>query len=651
MAPAAHRVLDTSVPPRTLPQQEVARHAEEGDHASLLMSLVQVTGDTGLLDRFGPHLRLDTASGGLVPAGRLPREQASEVVASLAEALSRASQSPYLQVPDAELFGRMISLATGTEVGGEFVPLIREQAGFEPAVPVIARTSTAPEGFRVAVLGAGMAGIAAAIGLADTGFSYEVIEAADDIGGTWRINTYPGVAVDTPSIYYSYSFEPEPGWSRLFPTGAEYQDYLRRVVDKYGVKRNIRFNTTITSLTWDEQDHEWIIKTLSGGEAGTSRANAVITAAGFLNRPKYPDLPGRDSFAGTSVHTAAWDQSLDLRGKRVGVVGAGATSVQVVDAVADAAEHLTLFQRQPHWVMPNYVGEGLVSDHERWLQSNIPFYDRWQRARAYWFVSDVNYPSTRVDPEWTATHDVSISESNDRYMRLCLGHLEASFGHDPVLRAAMTPDFPVHGKRIVRDPGRFYSTLASDKADVVTAPLAEIVPEGIRTLDGRLVELDVIVYATGFTLDFLSTVEITGRDGVRLTERWADNDPRSYLGGTVPGFPNLFVTSGPNSSSGHGGGHNFMTEAVVHYITECLQLLVERGASSIEATEQAQEEFVAAVDEQMEGSVWRHSWSAHTYYRNEQGRVLLPNPWRMVDFWTMLRTPDESKFVLRRKEN
>ncbi|MEV5829406.1 NAD(P)/FAD-dependent oxidoreductase [Spirillospora sp. NPDC052242] len=651
MTPKPHRLLDLHVPPRRLNASDLEENLDAGDPALLLMSLVQITGDLSPLDRFGPLIDFEEpAHKGdlrLLPAGRLPEQEFAELKKLLVEALSGAAQGEYLQVPDDALFRRMISLATGEDVADEFVGVIKEQAGFVPSTPVIERRTPPPADFTVAILGAGMSGIGAAIAVADAGFAYEIFESADDIGGTWRINTYPGVAVDTPSIYYSFSFELEGGWSRYYPVGTEYQEYLRRVVDKYGVRPNIRFNTTIESLVWDDDDQVWVITADNGGRKVTSRANAVITAAGFLNRPKYPDVPGRETFAGTSVHSAAWDRSIDLTGKRVGVIGAGATSVQVVDAIIDEVEHLTLFQRQPHWVMPNNLGEGIVPERERWLKRHVPFYERWQRAKTYWFVTDNNYPTVRADKEWMATHPLSISEANDRYLQMCLRHLEASFGHDPDLLKKMTPDFPPHGKRIIRDPGGYFTALAGDRADVVTGGLAEVTPDGIRTEDGTFVELDVIIYATGFTLDFLSTIEIVGRDGVRLADAWAGNDPRAYLGGTVAGFPNLFVTSGPNSSNGHGGGHNFMTEVVVHYITECLQLLVERGARSIEVTPEALDEFVARVDAQMEGSIWRNSDRAHTYYRNASGRVLLPQPWRMVDYWHMCRTPDPSCFDLR----
>ncbi|WP_106400566.1 flavin-containing monooxygenase [Actinocorallia populi] len=648
-----HRLIDLRVAPRRLPADELERSLAAADTPLLLLCLVQVTGDVSLLDRFGTRLRYEqTGRKGdsrAHPVGRLPEEDLAELKKLLVEALTREPDGEYLQVPDDALFHRMVRLATGADVGEEFVGSIREQAGFEPSRHTVECRTDPPADFKVAVLGAGMTGIAAAIACADNGFSYEIFERGDDIGGTWRINTYPGIAVDTPSVYYSLSFEQEAGWSRQYPVGDEYQRYLQRVVDKYGLRPNIRFGTEIKSLVWDDGSQEWEVTcaTADGGTV-TSRANAVITATGFLNSPKYPDLPGRETFAGPSIHTAAWDHSLDLAGKRVGVIGAGATSVQVVDAIAGDVAHLTLFQRQPHWVLPNTLGEGLVSEQERWLKEHLPFYGRWLRAKSYWYTTDTLYPGVRADKEWMASHPLSISEANDRVLQMCLGHLEASFGNDPELRRKMTPDFPVHGKRIVRDPGGYYAALASDRADVVTDRLARVVPQGIETEDGTLVELDVIIYATGFTLEFLSPVEIVGRGGARLADQWAGGtDPRSYLGGTVPNFPNLFVTSGPNSSSGHGGGHNFMTEVVVHYITQCLRLLVERGARSIEVTREAQDEFVAAVDAQMEGSIWRNSPKAHTYYRNASGRVMLPNPWRMVDYWRMSRTPDESKFVIR----
>ncbi|MET8352551.1 NAD(P)/FAD-dependent oxidoreductase [Micromonospora sp. NPDC005206] len=644
-----HEILDLTVHPQAIDPVALRENASDIEAPLLLMSLVQMTGDISLLDRYGDHVTFSaSADHRLLPEGRLPDADKEELLAILEKVGQNPGEQHYLQVPDDELFARMLGVVVGEEIPEEFFAIVKEQGGFELTRPGAPHTKRPPSDFKIAVLGAGMSGIAAAIAAADAGFDYHVYETADDIGGTWRINTYPGVAVDTPSIYYSFSYEIEAAWSKYYPLGPEYQNYLRRVVDKYDIKNNISFNTRIEAMQWDDEAQQWVLELDSNGERSQVRYNAVVTAAGFLNRPKFPDIPGRETFRGQSVHSAKWHDGVELAGKKVAVIGAGATSVQIVDAIIGDVAMLTLFQRQPHWVNPNHLGEGIVPSGERWAQCNIPFYDRWRRAKTYWFVSDKGYANVRVDPDWHREHPLSISAANDRALQLGLRHLEESFGHDPELKAKMTPDYPPYGKRPIRDPGGYFRALASEKGEVIATPLVEVVPEGLKTSDAVVHEFDVIIYATGFTLDFLSPIEIVGRDGRTLNEVWHNGtDPRSYLSGTVAGFPNLFITSSPNSSNAHGGGHNFMTEVAVHFIIECLQLVIESGAHSIEVTANAQEEFVAEVDQQMEGSIWRNSFGAHTYYRNAAGRVMLPNPWRMVDLWRRLRAPEPSSFMIR----
>ncbi|WP_153034707.1 NAD(P)/FAD-dependent oxidoreductase [Amycolatopsis sp. YIM 10] len=620
------------------------------DDALLLNCLVQLTGDTTLLKKYGSGtVQQPDPSRRLMPATVMPEGQATAMREHLFSVLTAGAGEPAIAVPEFALFQRMAELAVGQPVADEFVPLLLEQAGFQPAQPVLPTTRRPPESMDIAILGAGMAGIAAGIAAAARGFRYRIFEQADDIGGTWRINTYPGVAVDTPSLYYSFSYELDPEWTHYYPAGGQYQDYLQRVVDKYEVREHIEFDTEVTALTWDDEARRWNI-TLRGpdGRETTTSAAAVITAAGFLNRPSIPDIAGRETFRGRQFHSAEWDPEVDLSGKRVAMIGAGATAIQIVPSIVGQVGKLELFQRQPHWVVPKYSGEGEVPEAERWALRHIPFYHQWCRLKVYWYMSDNLYPNITADPDWMREHDLSISPGNDRVRRLCLGYIEKMFGDDPGLAAAMTPDFPPMGKRIIKDPGGYYEALRRPNAHVVTSRIDRIVQEGIVTADGELVELDVIVWATGFKLDFLSGVDIRGRTGVRLADRWQRGDnPSSYLGGTVPGFPNLFVTSGPNSSAGHGGGHNFMVEGVVHYIMECLQLVVERGRSSIEVTEQAHATYNADVEETMANTIWCNSPAAHTYYRNQAGRVILPSPWRMVDSWTKLRAPIEEHFRLR----
>lgn len=650
-----HRLLNVDVSPVRLDANELEKHAMAADAGPLVAALAQIRADASILDRFSPLLETSQTSkwSGVTPPRHLPEDAMSEVIRLLKEALSEvgAENRKYVHVFEGDVFRRAVEVATGELPGTEFVPVMQEQAGFVADVPIIPQEVPPSADYKVLVLGTGMSGISAAIAAADAGFEYEIYEAADDIGGTWRINTYPGVAVDTPSIYYSYSFELKKDWSLCYPLGDEYQNYLRHVVSEYGLTDHIRFNTRIDGLRWDERSQEWEVTATSAGKKISSRFKFVITATGFLTGPKFPDVPGIDSFKGLSLHSTEWSKDVDLRGKRVAVIGAGATSVQIVDAVIGEVEHLTLFQRQPHWVRGNSMPDGgRVGESELWLLENVPFYAQWQRAKAYWFMSDKMYDAVRVDPEWIRSHEMSISAENHWMMLESRKHLDESFKDNPELKAKLTPNFPIYGKRPIRDPGNYYAALASDKASVVTEPLAAIEPTGIRTADGAFAEVDVIVYATGFNLDYLSTIEIVGRGGVRLADQWetnSDPNPRAYLGGTVPNFPNLFVTSAPNTGNGHGGGHNFMTEIAVHYITECMQLVVNKGADSIEVKPEVEEKYFHAVNELFEGSVWKHRSGAHTYYTNARGRVLLPSPWRMVDFWHMHRQPAADEFIVR----
>jgi cation diffusion facilitator CzcD-associated flavoprotein CzcO len=645
-------VTSTARPETDLDPSEIRGILAKTDLALLLNCLVQLTGDVGLLDRYGPGtVQRPNPTRRLMPDSHMPTDSAAAVVQRLAELLTDQSrgEAPAITVPDHDLFRRMTELAVGQAPAPEFLPLLLEQAGFQLDQPVIPVTRRPPEDFDVAIIGAGMSGIHAAISAARRGLGYRVFERARDIGGTWRINTYPGVAVDTPSLYYSLSYELNPAWTHFYPAGPQYQAYLQRVVDRYHVREKITFGTEVTAMRWDSAAQRWelTLRADDGTETSTTAA-AVITAAGFLNRPSVPDVPGRGDFAGQQFHTSEWRTDLPLSGRRVGIVGAGATAVQVIPSIIDEVAELVMFQRQPHWVVPKYSGESEVPEPDRWALRHVPFYHQWARLKAYWFMSDNLYPNIRADREWMRRNSHSISPGNDRVRQLCLGYIDEMFGDDPELAAAMTPDFPPMGKRIIKDPGGYYAALRRDNARVVTVPVARVVPEGIVTADGEVVELDVIIWATGFTLDFLSRIKITGRDGHALADLWkGGGNPSSYLGGTVPGFPNLFITSGPNSSAGHGGGHNFMTEAVTHYIMECLQLTVERGARSIEVTREAHDAHNAEVDAEMAETIWCNAPGAHTYYRDKSGRPVLPSPWRMVDFWTRLRTPVEDHFILR----
>lgn len=637
---------ESTAPPgsATLDLEELRANLGQADPGVLVAVLTQLTGDSSVIEKFGP--KISHVPDPPERAGVTDDDTTEELVSALVAALAESRRASAPPVDDPELFRRLLPLALGSEVDDEFVPLLFEQGGFRLARPTLPQRVPIPESTNVVIIGAGIAGIIAALAAAEAGVDYEIIDRNDEVGGTWLTTTYPGIGVDTPSAYYSLSREVNPEWTSYYPQGAEYQAYLVALADKHGLREHIRFGTEVTALWWDEHRAHWQVHSVDrDGNHDVTHSRVVITAAGYLNRPRWPDLPGREAFAGTSVHSARWDTSLDLTGKRVAIIGAGCTAVQIVDACVDQVEHLTVFQRQPHWVAPRRRLTDDVPEYRRYLGRHLPHYAKWHRLKSYWGTADNNYPVILRDPEWAETH-LSISPANDVLLRMCLDYIHATFGSGTELAKKVTPDFAPYGKRIIRDPGGYYQALTREHVEVEASEPAAVNAKGIVTQDGRQIDLDVIIYATGYHLDFLSTVDIRGRGGRKLTDEWGDS-PRAYRGGTVPGFPNLFINSAPNYSPGHGAGANFSMEVLSHYIIECLQLMALRGATTMEVTQQAYDDYVAAIDEAMAGTVWCHTPNAHTYYRSGSGRVVVATPYRLVDLWHEHRAPIEEHFEFR----
>ncbi len=476
---------------------------------------------------------------------------------------------------------------------------------------------------RFVVIGAGMAGVLSAVKLREAGMTdVAIYEKADRLGGTWRENTYPGVACDVPSHLYSYSFSPNPEWSRVFSPGAEILAYLEGVARGHGVEDLIRYGTEVVRL--ERRDGRWHLE-LDGGER--DEADFVIAATGVLHHPRYPEIDGLDDFAGPMFHTARWDHDVELDGARVGVIGTGSTAVQIVSALIDRVSELRLFQRTAQWVLP--VPNLPISDDDRALYRDDPTAMAAVRA-ALATTFEENFANAVVD---ATSPRLQVIED------LCRANLEDSVA-DAQLRAKLRPDYRAACKRLIISPD-FYDAIQRPNAMLVTDAIERVEARGVRTVDG-LHELDVLVLATGFRVDrFLRPIEVTGRDGVKLDDVWADR-PSAYLSVSVPEFPNLFLLNGPNGPVG-----NFslidVAEAQFAYVMQLVDLVRSGRCREVSATRAAAERFETERVEAARNTIW--VTGCRSWYLDDRG-VPAAWPWSFTRFREAMVAPDLADFEL-----
>jgi len=618
--------------------QSLRRALDEADVPTLLMVLMHFEADTALLDRFAPYI------GSIFDMPKqIPAELTDELRQRLFTALSTAAPDTDTTL-DGELMRKMLSIDVGEAVDEQFIPMLMEQMGFlapESRSARPGRRKPDPD-FHVLVIGAGLTGLLAAIKLHEAGYSFTVIEKNPEVGGTWWENTYPGVAVDTPSHFYSYSFELNPDWSHFTPSGPEFQRYLLGIAAKYDLRRHVVFNTRVLGCTWDEENNSWNVELQDSNGTRSQRANAVMNAHGPVNRWSWPRIPGLERFKGARMHTAGWNHEVELAGKRVALIGTGASAVQVGPAIAGEVGHLTVFQRSRHWVMPNH--HVAVPESVRWAQRHIPHYAEWFRFRAYWFAADGLYANIQIDPQWPH-QETSISAYNEGVRQYALQNYHTKLAARPDLQQKLIPQYPVFAKRICMDID-WLDTLCRANVTLEDNTLDHIVEDGIVLKDGSHVPVDVIICATGFDVsDMTGGLKIVGRGGRNLRDEWGEDDPRAYLGVTVPGYPNFFLSVGPNSAPSHAGGQNIVSETQVHYSIECLELLNQQQAAALEPTQEATDAFNARVDARLAGLIWSRP-DARSYYKNSKGRIIMSSPYRLVEYWQMTRAPDPEDYQL-----
>jgi cation diffusion facilitator CzcD-associated flavoprotein CzcO len=450
----------------------------------------------------------------------------------------------------------------------------------------------------VAIVGSGFAGLGAAIRLSQAGRDdFVILEKGDSIGGTWRDNTYPGCACDVQSHLYSFSFAPNPNWTRLFARQPEIRAYLEDVTDRYGLRGRVRLNTTVTGAEWDGSG--WDVTTADGGVV---RARAVVWGTGALHEPSIPEIEGLDRFAGTVFHSAQWNHDHDLRGRRVAVIGTGASAIQFVPQIAPEVEHLTLFQRSAPWVLPKPDRE--VPARLRTLYRFAPVLQKLQRAVIY----------SRNESLVGGFLKPSRMKLVERFARV---YLDRKFAGHPELKAKVTPDFTIGCKRILLS-NDYYSALKRDDVEVVTDRIVRVTETGVVTADGVEHAVDTIIFGTGFKVaDGMSRVSVTGRDGVKLNDAWRGG-AEAFLGTTVTGFPNLFMIVGPNTGLGHSS-MVYMIESQVNYLVDALRVIDEAGATAIDTRRERQDAFNEQIQRRLDGSVWSQGGCA-SWYLDEHGR-------------------------------
>ena len=593
----------------SLRNADIQQALTDAHDQSLRMALIQITRDETLLsERYADREAL--------------HHFALEVIAGIRD----GGQSVATDLPDAMSVHQMMQTMVDGEIPKEYVPMMMQEMSLtEPDrwyedIPAEKRAE-----LKVAVIGAGLSGILAAIRLQEAGIPFVVFEKDREVGGTWFENSYPGCRVDVPSHFYSYSFAPNHNWSSHFSPRDELFEYFNEVVDRYELRQHIRFNADVSSAEYVDNGR-WLVTTESGD---ADEFNVVISAVGQLNRPRLPDIKGLNGFKGTTFHSAAWQDDVDLSGKRIVVIGTGASAFQFVPEIAKEAQHVSVLQRSPPWLMPTPHYHHEVQAGHQWLLRHVPYYANWYRFWLFWTGCDAFLKTLTVDKNWREPG--SINAASEKLRQSVTAYMTSQV-HDDELLSKIIPDYPPGGKRPLRDNGMWLAALQRDNVDLVTDPISEITSSGVALVEGATIDADVIICATGFQADhFLWPMDITGRNGVSLTEYWGSN-PRAYLGMTVPQFPNLFCLYGPNTNLVHGGSIIFHSECQVNYIMSCLSHLLITEHRSLEPRAEVAEVFYQRVDDANRKRAWGIP-EVQSWYKNSEGRVTQNWPFRLVDYW------------------
>lgn len=482
----------------------------------------------------------------------------------------------------------------------------------------------------IVIVGTGFSGLGMAMQLNDAGREdYVILEKADDVGGTWRDNTYPGCECDIPSHMYSFSYEQNPHWSKSFSSQPEIWDYMRKVADERGLRKKIHFGKEVVGASWDDERERWTIRT---GDGDVYDARVLVSGMGGLHIPNIPAIPGPETFTGPQFHSAAWDHAVDLTGKRVAVIGTGASAIQFVPIVAEQAAHLTLFQRTPPWVLPK--NDHPIGGRAQSLFAKVPGAQRAYRDFLYWGLESRAVTFNGHVPAFLKWAEKIVERQIRRQV------------DDPAIQDKLVPDYRMGCKRVLQS-NTYYPTFNRPDVTLETTGVAEIVPEGVVDRDGVLHPADVILYGTGFHVtDAFDFMNISGRDGVGLADQFREGGVETYLGITVHNFPNLFLMLGPNTALGHNSVV-FMIEQQAKYILRALDTMDRLRVDAMEPTKLAQDAYNADIQARVKKGIWTQG-GCMSWYLDSQGNNRTIWPKFTFQYWWETRKIDELAYVFTR---
>lgn len=613
----------------------IRRAVEACDLAALRAALCQASGDPEL-EKLGPV------------AGLGPEDHA-RLIERCIHLLETQLDSYTLRVPSDEELRRLMDLVLGVPTEEGHFEIRKKFLAFEPFPFLHAREAGAlpiPEDFEVAIIGAGLSGIAAAVQLERLGIPYVIYERLEEVGGTWSLNKYPDVRVDTLSITYEYSFDDHYPWPQYFASGAEVREYIEFMARKYGVFDHIRLGHALETADFDEATSTWRLKLRrSDGSCEDRTVRAIVSAAGLFSTPKVPDIPGAESFEGKLLHPTEWSEELDVKGKRVAIIGNGSTGVQLLAPVAVEADYVHVIQRTPQWISPRMNYGRAVEPEVQWLFDHVPGYWNWCRYTSIIGLFTWHEDFLIPDREWERKGG-HITQKSEELRDFLIGYIKEEVGGREDLIEKLIPDHAPMVRRPVVDNG-WYRALTRENVELVAGEIARITPTGIETAGGRHLEVDLIVVATGYRVDqYLWPTEYHGEGGVNLRAQWDADSPRAYLGIMVPRFPNLFIMYGPNSQPVSGGvSLPSWMQIWSAYIGQCLLALVDEDCSRVAVTERAFKEHNARLDEEASGLAFITDKGSveKNYYVDAAGRLLVNTPFETRDLYPMMARPDRDE--------